>query len=294
MRKVLAILLLIIFFVGLFLLIRNKEFEISSSKLRVTTSIYPIYYFASYIGGEKTVVNNITPAGAEPHDYEPTPQDFINIRSSKLLILNGLVEPWSNNVSGNLKGTDVKVLSAGDGLFEVQGDPHIWLSPTLAKIESEKILDALVSADPTNADYFKQNESSLQTKLDEIDNEYKEGLKSCETRSFVTSHAAFNYLARDYNLTQIAIEGLSPDAEPSLSKLAQISDYVKKNNIKYIFFESLVSPKLSETIANEIGAKTLVLDPIEGITDQNLAKGINYLTLMQANLQNLRVALNCK
>jgi zinc transport system substrate-binding protein len=288
-KKILSVLISIILLASLFFLVFEKNKEIStSSKLQVTASFYPMYFFASQIGGNKVNVINITPSGNEPHDYDLTSKDLVKIENSKLLILNGLIEPWSNKITDDLKNKNTPIVIAGNKLF-TSTDPHVWLSPTLAKIESENIASTLKTIDPLNSDYYNTNEVKLEDELNILDQKYKDGLQNCATRNFVTSHAAFGYLAKDYGLNQIAVSGLSPDEEPSLKKLADVSNFAKENNIKYIFFESLVSPKLSETIANEVGAKTLVLDPIEGVKDNN-----TYLTLMMNNLQNLRVALQCK
>ncbi len=290
MKKITLIILTLILFFGFFVfLLQSRPSTVDNSKLQVTASFYPMYFFANQIGGDKVQVTNITPTGAEPHDYDLTSQDIIKIQNSKLLILNGKVETWADKIKTNLKNKNTKVLIAGENLG-TETDPHIWLSPHLAKLESEKIADSLEKIDPANSDYYKNNLIDLENKLNKIDANYKDGLANCQLKSFVTSHAAFGYLAKDYRLTQVAIEGLSPDAEPSLSELVQITDFVRKNNVKIIFFESLVSPKLSQTIANEVGAKTLVLDPIEGVI--NIKD--NYLTLMANNLQNLRTALQCK
>jgi zinc transport system substrate-binding protein len=304
MKKVVVLLLLpLIISIGIFFAIKNFGQEKSSSqKLQVTASFYPYYYFASRVGGDKAEITNITPAGGEPHDYEPSSGDIIKIDSSKLLILNGTVEPWGTKIQNDLKGTGTKVLVAGQGLFtqkviDEDGinsvDPHVWLSPALAKKQVTAILNAFIEIDPTNKDYYTVSANELLDDLDNLNKDYKAGLETCQKRDIVTSHAAFGYLATDYGLTQVPIAGLSPDAEPSLKQLADISNFAKQNNIKYIFFESLVSPKLAQTIATEVGAKTLVLDPLEGLTPNALSHGANYLTVMEQNLHNLEVALNC-
>ncbi len=133
----------------------------------------------------------------------------------------------------------------------------------------------------------------LNQKLDQLDKTYAEGLKTCKQKDIITSHAAFGYLATRYGLNQVAISGISPDEEPSSQQLAEVAKFAKENDVKYIFFESLVSPKLSETIAHEIGAKTLVLDPLEGISDDDIKQGKNYFTVMENNLKNLQKALQC-
>src|SRR5260221_509047 len=303
MKKTISLIITILLIISVaFLVIKKTNQPNENLKLQVSTSFYPMYFFASLIGRDKVNVVNITPAGAEPHDYDPTPQDIIKIQNSKLLILNGSVETWANKIKTNLNEKSTQILVAGENLenqkIEENGamttDPHVWLSPHLAKIESQKIEKKLEDINPVNSDYYKSNLMKLEMDLDQIDQNYKIGLQNCQLKSFITSHAAFVYLSKDYGLTQNAIDGLSPDAEPSLKELAQIADFTKKNNIKIIFFEALVSPKLSQTIADEAGAKTLVLDPIEGISDKDLSKDTTYLTLMTNNLQNLRTALQCK
>jgi zinc transport system substrate-binding protein len=304
MKKI-FLLLLIALFIGIasYFGLKNNIKNSQTGKFQVTASFYPYYFFASQIGRDKANVVNITPAGAEPHDYEPSAGDIVRIDSSQLLILNGQVEPWGIKIQSDLKGKSTAVLVAGAGLFTqkvtdesgITGiDPHIWLSPTRAKVQVKAILNEFIKLDPQNTDYYITNAATLQAALDKIDSDYKTGLASCQKKDIVTSHAAFGYMASDYGLTQISIAGLSPDAEPSLKEMANITNFVKANGIKYIFFESLVSPKLSQTIANETGAQILVLDPLEGLTPNAIAQGQNYLTVMEQNLHNLKVALNCK
>src|SRR5258708_2121675 len=235
MKKTISLLILVLLIFGFIFIVSRSRKENSNSGLQVSASFYPMYFFASQIGGDKINVVNITPAGAEPHDYDLTPLDIIKIQQSKLLILNGAVEPWADKIKFNLKERDTRILVAGENLesqkIEENGnvgiDPHIWLSTALAKIESEKIAEELENIDPINANYYKSNLLNLESELNQIDENYKNGLKNCEINSFVTTHAAFGYLSKDYGLNQIAIDGLSPDAEPSLSQLTKISDFVK-------------------------------------------------------------------
>lgn len=271
--------------------VKNKT--VKSSKLQVVTSFYPMYFFASQIGGDKAEVTNITPAGAEPHDYEPPAQDIAHIEDSDLLIINGgKFEVWGDKIRENIRGKNVKLIIAGNNL--TNQDPHIWLNPIFTKQMVKNILNGFIEVDSNNKLFYLANEQKLQNKLDELNNQYKLVLSSCLQKNIVTSHAAFGHLAKAYGLNQVSISGLSPDQEPSSKYLAGVANYVKEQNIKYIFFESLVSPKLSETIAREVGAKTMVLDPIEGISKEAMNKGVNYFILMKANLNNLKKALECK
>lgn len=303
MKRIIVVIVgVVVLSVGFLLFKQTKQSQLQNNKLQVAASFYPMYFFAQQIGGDKVQAYNITPAAAEPHDYEPTTQDIITINQSKMLILNrGKLEPWGDKIKDQLQGTNVLILTAGDGLANEQlnengqtiQDPHIWLDPILAKKEVVNIEQGFEKINPANKVYYQANVKKLENDLDQLNIEYKNGLSNCQKKDFVTSHAAFGYLAAQYGINQIAISGVSPDEEPSSRKLAEITDLVKKENIKVIFFESLVSPKLSQTIAQETGAKAMVLDPIEGIIQEDLNKGRNYLTIMKDNLAALQTALQC-
>jgi len=282
---------------------RSTSSNINSGKLSVVASFYPLYFFASEIGGDKAQVINITPAGAEPHDFEPTPQDLVKMESSRLIVLNGGgLETWQKNVEKNINPKNTQIVVAGEGLTMQQAtengqggvDPHVWLSSVLAQKMVDKIAQSFVQVDPVSKDYYNANAAGLKNKLMELDAQYRNGLKSCAKKDIITAHSAFAYLAAEYGFKQVSIAGLSPDAEPSSSQLASLAKFAKDNGVKYIFFESLASPKLAETLASEIGAQTLVLDPLEGLSTEDMSRGKNYLTVMQDNLTNLRTALECQ
>lgn len=275
---------------------------LSTEKMSVIASFYPLAFLAEEIGGEKAVVMNLTPAGAEPHEYEPTPQDMMRVEKSRLIVLNGGgLETWGDSVQQNTDPMRTVVVIASEGLATQQGeeegriitDPHIWLSPPLVEKMIEKIETGFVTADAANAEYYRANAEKLQARLRDLDVAFMRGLADCERRDIVTSHAAFGYLATAYGLKQVAITGISPDAEPSAKEVADIASFARENGVKYIFFESLVSPKIAKTVAEEIGAETLVLNPIEGLTDEELAEGKSYFTEMMMNLANLETALQC-
>jgi len=301
--KIIISVVLGIIIVGFLLLMHNgKKTLTPTSKLQVVASFYPLYFFSEQIGGDKANVTNIVPAGAEPHDYEPTAQDMVKMENSRLIVLNGGgLEAWGNNIKQNIDAKNTTIVTAGEGLTtqqvtengQTENDPHIWLDPPLAEKMVDKIVQGFVQVDPTNRYYYEANGNALKIKFFALDSAYKQGLSNCQEKNIITSHAAFGYLATTYSLNQMPIAGLSPDAEPSPQQLANIVKFAKDNKVKYIFFESLVSPKLAQTIATEVGAQTLVLNPIEGLSDQDLAQGRNYLTVMQENLINLEIALQC-
>lgn len=282
---------------------RRQPLPALPGKVQVVASFYPLAFFAERIGGEKAEVVNITPAGAEPHDYEPTVSDMARIEKSQLLVLNGGgLEAWGKDVLKNIDPTRTRAVIAGDGLItrrvnedgQAIIDPHVWLSPPLAEKIVDQIAQAFIRIDVQNGAYYRTNADALKSELHSLDKQYEDGLKNCMSSNIVTSHAAFGYLALEYHVHQVAIAGLSPDAEPSPRQLGDIADFVRKNKVGYIFFEDLVSPKLSETMATETGAHTMVLNPIEGLSNDELASGRNYFTEMESNLNNLQTALQCQ
>lgn len=285
-------------------LVNRAPESADDGRLRVVASVYPLYYFADAIGGNRAEVVTFTPSGVEPHDYEPTPRDIARLEASDLLILNGAgLEPWADNLTDILRN-DIEVVRVGDDFATLQSalqdapqneeqdhvdeerDPHVWLDPLLAKQEAALILDAFIKVDSAGRDHYEKNAAGLNAEFDALDLAFREDLADCERRKIITSHAAFGYLAMAYGLEQVPIAGLSPDEEPSLQDLARVAELARRENVRYIFFEELVSPKLAETIAREVGAETLVLDPIESGTD--------YFSQMYANLENLKIALECQ
>ena len=301
-----VIISLIIVLFGYFLTIKIQQThstQITSGKPQVVTSFYPLYFFTSQIAADKADVYNVTPNGVEPHDYEPSAHDIAKIEDSNMLILNGgKLEAWGEKMRENLNGKKTLILTIGTEIANQEmvedgeniQDPHIWLDPVLAKKEVAMITAGLIQIDPANSAFYQANAQTLLMKLDNLDNQFRQGLNSCNKKDIITSHAAFGYLASEYHFNQMAISGLSPDAEPSVQKLAEVAEFAKTNQVEYIFFESLVSPKLSQTIASEIGAQTLVLNPIEGLSDEEIINGKSYFSEMENNLKNLKIALQCK
>jgi zinc transport system substrate-binding protein len=290
---------------------RQNEDTPTDGKLTVTASFYPLYDFARQVGGDRVAVADLTPSGVEPHDYEPSPKILADARKSDVFIYNGLIEPWADSFVGDYANIAVET-SKGiavaaeeeehhDEHAEEESDhddhgsldPHFWLDPVLAQDVVADIRDALIQADQAGKAYYTQRAAAYVAKLKALDVAYREGLQQCRQDSIVASHDAFGYVARRYNFTVEPIAGINPETEPSPARMAELSDYVRQNNIKYIFFEELVSPRLADTIAQETGAKTSVLNPIEGLTDEDQAKGHDYLSIQRQNLANLRAALAC-
>ncbi|WP_124064921.1 metal ABC transporter substrate-binding protein [Clostridium sp. E02] len=286
--------------------------EKTGEKLSVMASFYPVYDFAQKVGQDKVNVTNMVPAGTEPHEWEPATSDITRLEKADVFVYSGAgMEHWTDTVLKSLENKELISVEASQGISLHKGheeeeaeeeageeehehgayDPHVWLSPMNAKKEMENIKDAFVKADPKNKDYYETNYQTYAEKFDQLDQTYKETLTPLPNKVVVVSHEAFGYLCSSYGLTQMGIEGLSPDSEPDPARMAQVIDFVNKNHIETIFFEELVSPKVAETIANETGANTQVLNPLEGLTDEELKDGADYFSVMEKNLAVLKKAL---
>jgi len=257
----------------------------------VVAAFYPLAFAAQTVGGPGLHVRNLTPTGAEPHDIELTPKDVAAVQKARLVIyISHDFQPAVQDAVRNARGVRldaVEGLSLARGVGDESGkaDPHVWLDPILFARVVRRIGTAL--GRPRAA-------TRLVAKLDALDRAYRAGLRDCARRTFVTSHAAFGYLAARYGLHQVAITGLDPEAEPSARRLASLAALVRKLGTDTVFFERLVSPKLAQTVAREAGVHTAVLDPIEGLTHSESEEGASYLSLMRQNLLALRTALRCR
>ena len=293
-------------------------------QVQVAVSIYPLAEFVRAVGGDKVQVTTLVPAGVEAHSYELSASDMKTIMNAQMFVYNGGgMESWAEKVEQSLKDKPVKILQAGKGLFvkledehqhedhdkeqqatEVKEvahmhdhggfDPHVWLDPVLASKQVQAIAEMLQVVDPANKDYYQKNAVAYQAELTKLDKEFQAMRAQAKHNAFVTTHKAFGCLAKRYDLEQIAIMGITPNVEPTPQALANLIKLVKHEQLKYIFFEELVSPKIAETIAKEAGVKTLVLNPVEGLTKEQQEKKASYLQLMRQNIANLKLALESK
>ena len=287
MKKLLLIIMLLLCVAGC-----GKKKQ-DNGQLSVTASFYPIAEFTNAVGGDNVDVYTLVPDGVEPHDWEPSPRDFTRLGRSKLFFYNGMVESWAEKAITTLSDTNIKGVELGKGLYNINGnnDPHVWISPQKAIIETNRIVDALSQNDPKNADAYKKRGEEYCQKLKKLDADLKAIVKQSPKKKFVTSHAAFGHLAKDYGLEQLAIAGISPEAEPTPADMKNLVELVKKENVKFVFMETLTSPKLAQLIAKETGAEVLVLDPIEGLDEEGRKEKLTYIKLMEANIKNLAKAL---
>lgn len=307
-RQIIGVALLVLALVGVgTLLIRNNQ-KNSTDKLQVTASFYPLQYFTQQIAGAKADVSSITPPGVEPHDYESSPRQLVDATKAGLFVYNGAgLEPWADKLLPEFKH---QVVKASDGISlltfaeedhdDEHGheealtlqDPHFWLDPVLAQQIVTNIKNGLIAADAANAGYYTKNAEAVTARLQALDQSYGAALKTCQSRTIITTHQAFGYLAKRYNLQVVPIS-VNPDQEPSPEAIAGLVKAVKDSGAKYVFFETLTSPQVAKTIADEAGAKTAVFNPIEGLTDKEQQKGEDYFSIQQQNLEQLKLALTC-
>ncbi len=303
-----------------------QKSNIAPGKLSIITTLFPQYDFAKAIGGDKVEVTLLLPPGVEAHAYEPKPSDISKINNAAIFVYTGeFMEPWAHDI---IESADkkVKVVNASVGVemmkeeneheheheeeadYEETGhhedehghhhggvDPHIWLDFDNAKIMAQNITKALVEVDPQNADYYQNNLQAYQKKLAELDSTYKNTLSACKTKSIIYGgHYAFGYLAKRYGLEYVSAQGFSPDSEPTAKDMIALTEQIKKDNISYIFYEELTSPKIAETLANETSAKLLLLNGAHNLAKEDYKSGASFISIMEENLKNLSLGLDCQ
>lgn len=287
----------------------------ADDRLSVVASFYPFAFVTEQVGGSLIQVDNLTSPGVEPHDIELEPQQVGDLQKADLVVFEtGFQAAVDDGVetAGRDAGTTVDVADVVDLLPAAEGeeehdhegeehegedhdhgdiDPHTWLDPENMVKATRAVESSLADIDPANADTYAANADAFVAQLEDLDADFTAGLETCETRTIVTSHAAFAYLADRYDLTQQPIAGIDPSNEPSPRDLADITTLVRDEGITTIFTEELVSPAIARTIADETGAEIATLDPIEGLGEDTSDE--TYLTLMQNNLEALRTANSC-
>ncbi|MFN4218733.1 MAG: metal ABC transporter solute-binding protein, Zn/Mn family [Candidatus Bipolaricaulia bacterium] len=272
-------------------------------KLKAVASFYIPYEFTKSVGGDRVDVKNLVPAGAEPHDFEPSPADIRAIEEAHVFVYNGAsMESWVERVLSVVKNRDTLVvveatkglpLRKAEGAEEFEFDPHVWTDPLLAKEMIKNIRDGLITADSAGSSVYTENAQKYNAKLDALDAQIREGLKACRLRDFIISHKFMDYFAARYNLTAHALSGLEP-AEPTPQRLAELIRLGKEKGIKYIFAERSDALKALEVLARELGAQILTLNTGHSLTEEEERAGKNYLVLMEENLKNLRIGLECR
>ncbi|MDW8706871.1 zinc ABC transporter substrate-binding protein AdcA [Streptococcus suis] len=276
-------------------------------KLNIVTTFYPVYEFTKQVAGDEANVDLLVKAGTEVHGYEPSAKDIARIQEADAFVYeNENMETWVHDVEGSIDTEKVNVISATEGMLLLPGgeeeheghdhseeghshayDPHVWLSPERAITLVENIRDSLVAKYPEKKDAFETNAAAYIEKLDALDAKYSETLSAAKQKYFVTQHTAFAYLALDYGLKQVSITGVAADEDPTPSRLAELTEYINKYGIKYIYFEENASKSVAETLAKETGVQLEVLNPLESLTDEDMKNGKDYISVMEDNLTAL-------
>lgn len=284
----------------------NSTASQEDGKLDIVTTFYPVYEFTKQVTGDEANVELLVKAGTEVHGYEPSAKDIARIQEADAFVYeNENMETWVHDVEGSIDTEKVNVISATDGMLLLPGseegedhdhseeghshdyDPHVWLSPERALTLVENIRDSLVAKYPEKKDAFETNAAAYIEKLDALDAKYSETLSAAKQKYFVTQHTAFAYLALDYGLKQVSITGVAADEDPTPSRLAELTEYINKYGIKYIYFEENASKSVAETLAKETGVQLDVLNPLESLTDEDMKNGKDYISVMEDNLTAL-------
>ena len=319
--SLIPIFIVAILLLGLYGCGRKDNPSVDAGKLRVITTLFPLYDFARNVGGDAVRVTLLLPPGLEPHSFEPKPGDVLKVNEADVFIYTGKeMEPWVENL---LKSIDSKKLlvvdaskgitllgrtgpaheheghghgeEAGRGHSEGRLDPHIWLDFTRAQKMVENIRDGFISKDPQRKDLYLKNAADYNAKLAALDGQFKTGLSNCLHRFLVHGgHFAFNYLAKRYDLEYVSAYEGSPDAEPSPRKITELKKLVKEKGVKYIYYEELITPRVAEVVSRETGCELLFLHGAHNISKEDMEKGATFLSLMERNLENLRKGLECR
>jgi zinc transport system substrate-binding protein len=287
----------------------NSVDEEQPGRLTIVAAFYPLQFVAQRVAGNHAEVTSLTQPGAEPHDLELTPRQVANLTTASLVIYQKGFQPAVDEAvvqSGNSELIDTSSLVPLRTLSTIEDDhdhgpraehggsemdPHVWLDPTSVSVIARTVQERLSTLDPDHAAEYSRNTDGLHEQLVSLDRSFRTGLRHCVRTEFMTTHAAFGYLAARYQLNQIAISGLSPDSEPSPARIAEVQREARDHRLSTIFYETLVSPAVAQAVADDLGLATDVLDPVEGITSQS--RGRDYLSVMYANLSALRKAGEC-
>lgn len=330
-QKGIPVLILILITIFIFASCQKKAQQPAKvEKIKVITTLFPLYDFAKNIGQDKADVVLLLPPGVEPHSFEPKPEDIVRINKADLFVYAGkYMEPWAADI---LKGLDNKNLivvdsSHGISLMEEKGehahghkhehkeahghkeghkhphqeghqhemDPHFWLDFGHAQKMVDHILEGFVKKDPSHKEFYSKNTEPYKLKLNDLDLKFKEVLSRCKKKVLVhAGHFTFGYLAKRYGLEYVSAYGFSPDEEPSPKKMVELTKTLKKHGLRHLYYEELITPRVAETLAKETGASLLMLHGAHNLTKDEFEKGVTFISLMEENLKSLEVGLQCQ
>lgn len=296
---------------------QEKTESTADDTIQVMTTFYPMYEFTKQVVGDEGDVELLIPAGTEPHDFEPSAKDLAKISDSDVFVYNSPeLETWTTDLTDSIDTKKTTIIQAAKEITLMEGashdheeahdheaedheaeghdhelDPHVWLDPVLAIKEVETIRDQLSKKYPEEQAVFEKNAAEYIEELKTLDQEFQTAFEGAQNKTFVTQHAAFGYLANQYGLTQEAISGVSPDQEPSPSRLSELKNYVDEHQVKVIYFEENASSKVAETLSKETGVTLKVLNPLESLTEKQIKDGEDYLSVMRENLAALKESI---
>jgi zinc/manganese transport system substrate-binding protein len=261
----------------------------NNTRLKVLTTVAPIFSFTKNITGNTADVENLLPSGAGPHEYSLSPDDARKIAQADIIIINGVnLESWLNKLTGVSENSSVyTVVDSSSGIEILDNDPHIWLSPLNAIMQVKRIRDGLINADPENRKVYSDNSAAYIKRLEILDKEISDEISGWNRKDFVAFHPAFRYLAKDYGLNLAAVIQESPEIEPSPRHIAEVIDIIKSKNIKSIFTDPMITHKIVRSIAADLDLKVYSLDTMETGNSSNEY----YEDRTRANISVLKKAL---
>jgi len=317
--KLTIVLLIIVLLAWFFMVQRNRanndpDKSSSEGKIKIVSTLFPLHDISQVIGGERVASSLLLPPGVSPHAFEPTPSDMLKINQADLFVYTGkYLEPWaekllnsSNKISHFLVlGQDLNTLEFDDEHGHEDEDeheedehgldPHIWLDPILMMAMADRFASKLVELDPAGSDYYLSNLEIYINKLARLDTDFREALSDCEHREIIYGgHYAFGYLANRYNLEYEAAQGFSPDAESTPGRLTELIKMLKEHETSYLFAASMENPQLADTLAQEAGVEVLTLHTVHNLSKAERDDQLSYEDLMRANLDNLKLGLQCR
>lgn len=289
-----------------------SDVQQKSAKIPVVTTLFPLCDFAKNVGGDRADVTLLLPPGIEPHSFEPRPSDIMTLNRAGLFIYTSpAMEPWADNILKGLQNKGLVVVESGRGirlpaLTDEKGhgrepqphphaaDPHIWLDFSLAVRMVENIRDGFITKDPASRGIYEKNAAACIGELKKLDDRYRTGLRGCRKDVIVNGgHFAFAYMAHRYGFRYVSVYGITPDAEPTAATLSRIKKTLAGHRLRHLFYEEFVNPRVAGVLSREAGVSLLPLHSAGNVTREETERGETFFSLMEKNLENLKVGLEC-
>ncbi len=307
MKKILSVLGILFFVTSLAGCAAPTGTRSEVEKVKIVTTLFPLYDFARNIGGNKVDVTLLLPPGMEPHSFDPKPTDIVKIYEADVFVYTGeFMEPWALDVIKGVSNVKTIVVDSSRGTKLMSGvfhdddepagsaDPHIWLDFGNSAVMIDNIKDALVESDPGNASFYEGNATEYKMKLNVLDAKFKDGLSVCRVREIIYGgHYAFGYMAARYGLSYIAAQGFSPDSEPTPPQMISMVKQIRDMKVRYIFYEELVEPTIATTLSQETGVQMLKLNAAHNLSRDDFENGLSFLSVMENNLDTFKQGLEC-